>query len=306
VDDDTLLPQPFAAILLYPNEQQRRRLLAMRHGRSRIKEESMPVETKDLWSLALDHLQVDPDDLVKAIEEQVRRGDLDYRSRLLIHDSLDALQGHWGRERLQRWLLQCPHREQIRAIWAAHYDEVGFPSLHRRIMETTRPEQVKQFFRELAQHVQQPVQLVVGGAVALILRGMLSRRTENIDVVNEVPPALRSQQQLLVTLAVRYGLGLTHFQSHYLPRGWEQRLHPQEPFGQLQVSLVDAYDVFLSKLFSARIKDRDDLRMLAPQLDKQTIISRLRDTTQDLLAAPGLRERAEQNWYIIYGESLPI
>jgi hypothetical protein len=32
---------------------------------------------------------------------------------------------------------------------------------------------------------------------------------------------------------------------------------------------------------------------------------RLRDTTQDLLAAPNLREKAEQNWYIIYGESLP-
>jgi hypothetical protein len=71
------------------------------------------------------------------------------------------------------------------------------------------------------------------------------------------------------------------------------------------VSLVDAYDVFLGKLFSARMKDRDDLRMLAPQLDKETIMRRWRDTTQDLLAAPGLREQAEQNWYIIYGESLP-
>ena len=28
----------------------------------------MPVDAKDLWSLALDHLQVDPDDLVEAIE----------------------------------------------------------------------------------------------------------------------------------------------------------------------------------------------------------------------------------------------
>src|SRR3990172_5025978 len=107
----------------------------------------MPVTAKGLWSLALDHPQVDPDDLVEAIEEQVRRGDLDYRSRLLIHDSLDALQQHWGPDHLQHWLRQCPNREQIKAIWAAHYDEVGFPSLQRRIMETTRPEQVKQFFR---------------------------------------------------------------------------------------------------------------------------------------------------------------
>src|SRR5215831_18651471 len=105
----------------------------------------MPVDAKDLWSLALDHVQVDPDDLVQAIEDQVRRGDLDYRSRLLIHDSLEALQMHWGAERLQQWLLQCPHHEQIRAMWTAHYDEVGFPSLRRRVVEIIRPEQVKQF-----------------------------------------------------------------------------------------------------------------------------------------------------------------
>ena len=59
------------------------------------------------------------------------------------------------------WLLQCPYREQIKAIWSAHYDEVGFPSLRRRVVDTTRPEQVKQFFRELAQHVQHPVRLAV-------------------------------------------------------------------------------------------------------------------------------------------------
>jgi Nucleotidyltransferase of unknown function (DUF6036) len=269
------------------------------------KEDDMPVDAKDLWSLALDHVQVDPDNLLEAIEDQVCLGDLDYRSRLLIHDSLDALQLHWGPERLHRWLLQSPHSEQIKAIWTAHYDEVGFPSLRRRVVETTRPERVKQFFRELAQHVQHPVHLAVGGAVALILPGLLSRRTEDIDVVNEVPSELRSQHQLLATLAIRYGLELTHFQSHYLPQGWQQRLHSQEPFGQLHVSLVDAYDVFLGKLFSARIKDRDDLRMLAPQLDKGTIMRRLRETTQDLLATPGLCEKAEQNWYIIYGESLP-
>jgi len=135
----------------------------------------------------------------------------------------------------------------------------------------------------------------VGGAIALILPGLLSRRTEDIDIVNEVPSALRAQHQLLALLSGRYGLELTHLQSRYLPQGWQQRLHSQEPFGQLHVSLVDAYDVFLSKLFSARIKDRDDVRMLAPHLDKATIMRRLHDTTQDLLAAPGLREKAEQN-----------
>jgi hypothetical protein len=78
-----------------------------------------------------------------------------------------------------------------------------------------------------------------------------------------------------------------------------------ESFGGLTVYLVDVYDVFLSKVFSARTKDKDDLRLLAPQLDKETIICRLRETTTDMLAAPGLREKAEKNWNFLYGEPLP-
>ena len=70
--------------------------------------------------------------------------------------------------------------------------------------------------------------------------------------------------------------------------------------------LVNAYNVFLRKLVSARTKDRDDLRLLAPQLDKETIGRRFRGTTQNLLAVPGLREKAAANWYIIYDESLPM
>jgi hypothetical protein len=68
---------------------------------------------------------------------------------------------------------------------------------------------------------------------------------------------------------------------------------------------VDVYDVFLSKLFSARTKDRDDLRALVPQLDKDPLIRKLKETTGSMLAAESLRQRAEQNWYILYGEPLP-
>ena len=52
-------------------------------------------------------------------------------------------------------------------------------------------------------------------------------------------------------------------------------------------------------------EDRDDLRMLKPQLDKDTLIRKLKDTTGSMLAAESLRQRAEQNWYILYGEPLP-
>ena len=172
-------------------------------------------------------------------------------------------------------------------------------------METTRPEQVREFFRELGMHLHRPVRLYIGGSIALILPGYLSRPTEDVDVVDEVPAELRSQRELLNDLEKRFALQLAHFQSHYLPMGWQQRVHSLESFGSLQVYLVDVYDVFLSKLFSIRTKDRDDLRMLKPQLDKETLARRLKETTGSMLAAPPLRQRAADNWYILYGEPLP-
>lgn len=260
---------------------------------------------KDLWSLVLDQPEVDPVDLVEAIEEQMRRGDLDYRSRLLIHDSLDALSASWGKDRLLHWLQHTPERAALEEIWQRQYEEHGFPFLGKRIREATRPETVRQYFRELSQHVARPVRMEVAGAIALILPGYLTRRTEAVDVVNEVPEELRSQHALLEQLAERYGLELGHVQSHYFPKNWQQRLHSLEAFGLLQIALLDVYDVFLSKLFSARDKDFDDLRVLLPQLEKETTVRKLRETTQDMLAAAGLREKAEKNWYILTGESLP-
>ena len=98
---------------------------------------------------------------------------------------------------------------------------------------------------------------------------------------------------------------LAHFQIALPADGLGQRLHSLESFGQLQVYLVDVYDVFLSKLFSIRTKDLDDLRMLKPQLDKESLARRLTDTTRSMLAAPGSVSGREQNWYILYGEPLP-
>ena len=86
---------------------------------------------------------------------------------------------------------------------------------------------------------------------------------------------------------------------------WQDRLHYFDTFGELTVYLVDACDVFLSKLFSIRTKDLDDLRALTRHLDKETLARRLRDTCGSMLVAESLRQRAEQNWYILYGEALP-
>jgi hypothetical protein len=265
----------------------------------------MAVVGNDLWSLAMGRPQVDPHELAAAIEEQASREPLDYRTRLLIRDSIRALQRHWGEERTASWLARSPARRKLQAICAEQFERPGFASLEDRLMDKTDPEDIRQFIRELSVRVQRPIGLYIRGAAALILPGLLSRNTSDIDVVDEVPRELRSQHELLAQLKKRYGLELAHFQSHYLPKGWEQRVHSIEPFGRIQVYLVDAYDVFLSKVFSIREKDLDDMRVLAKQLDKAILARRLLETTQSALAAPDLRQRAVDNWYILYGEPLP-
>jgi hypothetical protein len=266
----------------------------------------MVARTTDLWGLTQDRIHIDPRELTEAIEAQVASGDLDYRTRLLIRDSVKALRHYWGDDRVAAWLRQSRLGQEIEAICQGPWDDDrGFPSLMRRVMDVTKPETIQQFFNDLGHQIRRPLRLNVGGSVALILPGYLSRRTEDVDVVDELPHEIRSQHKLLDHLKEVHGLELAHFQRHYLPMGWEQRVHSLSPFDQLQVYLVDVYDVFLSKLFSARSKDRQDLKVLAPQLDKETLVRLLKQTTQSMLAAPGLREKAENNWAMLYGEPLP-
>jgi hypothetical protein len=265
----------------------------------------MVAQGKDLWSLVWGRPEVDPSDLADAIQDQVRKDDLDYRTRLLVRDSLDALRHHWGQARLDAWLAKSPARRRMETIWHEPFDEAGFPTLRERIVEKTDPEVVRQFFRELGAHVDQPVRLQVGDSIALILQGLLARATVDVDLVDEVPAELRLQHSLLAELRKRYGLILAHFQRHYLPMGWEQRLRFFGSFGEVRVYLLDTQDVFLSKLSSIRSKDLDDLRVLAPQLDKPSLVLRLKESCSSMLAASDLRQRMEKNWYIVYGEPLP-
>jgi hypothetical protein len=123
--------------------------------------------------------------------------------------------------------------------------------------------------------------------------------------VNEVPHTVRSEHELLARLADRYGLRLTHFQSHYLPGGWEQRRRSLGRYGELLVYVVDTYDVLVSKLFSPREKDRDDLRVLAPRIDRSVLAERMRNSGGAFLGDASLRNHAVKNWYIVYGEPLP-
>lgn len=172
-------------------------------------------------------------------------------------------------------------------------------------MDKLEPSVIQEYLRALSAALHEHVELLIGGSAALILQDKLSRATEDIDIVDEVPAVIREQHRLLAELERRYGLHLGHFQSHYLPSDWEKRLHGLEPIGRLQVRVLDVHDVFLSKLFSRREKDRDDLRDLAAQLEKSEIERRLRDHAGALRGDDQLHQNAKDNWYILYGEAFP-
>jgi hypothetical protein len=262
-------------------------------------------QKKDLWGVVWGNPHIDATDLSRALADQVERPGLDYRTRLLIRDSVEALKHHWGLNRLQKWLYQCPAREKIESICREDFAEVGFPSIKDRLMDKLDPEVVRRLFRHLGTDLRRPVRINVAGAISLIMPGLLKRNTEDVDVVNEVPAEIRDLHSRLDEYRKLYGLHFGHMQSHYLPSGWEKRLHYLDAFGDLTVYLVDAYDVFLGKLFSRRTKDMQDLQVLLPQFDKDVLVQRFKDTTASFLASEELRELGEKNWYILFGEKLP-
>ena len=220
----------------------------------------MSRAVEQLWEVAQGAQHIDATALAGAVESAAAAaapGSPDYRTRLLLRDSLAALERHWGRERFNQWLERCPVRDRIRRACAPECfdddpNEIGFPSLSSRVMDPTRPETVLEFFKVLSLHVRTPTQLTLGRSLALILRGLLSRRTEDADVVNEVPAALRNQHDALNDLASRFGIQLTHFQSHYLPDSWDKRVQLWESFDNLDVYLLDPFDIVFSKLCSKR------------------------------------------------------
>lgn len=265
----------------------------------------MPLVNDSLWRLARSGHLIDAQELAAAVEEQAGEAQPDFRTRLLIRDALGALKAYWGADRFGAWLTNSAARDRLSTYVKADLGPEGFPTLIHRLMDATRPEAVIEFFRDLGSRVVRPARLDVGGSTSLILLANLSRQTDDIDAVDEVPAVIRAEHDLLDRLAKRYGLRLTHFQSHYLPTGWRERVRSLGRFGQLDVFLVDVYDVLVSKLFSARDKDLDDLRAIAPRVDKQVFASRMRQFAGPLRAEQRLADCAERNWYVVYGEPLP-
>lgn len=264
----------------------------------------MSVQAKDLWSL-IDQRCIDPAELVEAIESQLAEEPLDYRTRLLIRDGVEALRHHWGSDGVSAWLTGSPNQWKIEEICREEFERPGFPFLRKQVMEPTKPETIRRLLRDIGARLSKPLQVALGGSGSLILKELISRKTQDIDFVDEVPKPIRDLGPTLKEIEKLYDLQVTHFQQHYLPSGWSNRLHSTELFGNLRVQLVDAYDVFLSKLSSIRLKDRGDLNDLSSKLDKNTLVRRVRDSMASTLASDDLRKRCEHNWYVLFGEPLP-
>ena len=161
-------------------------------------------------------------------------------------------------------------------------------------------------FRKIGERLRNDVTIPVGGSTSLILQGMLLRTTEDIDIVDEVPAEIRNEHAFLEALQRDSKIMIAHFQRHYLPMRWENRTHWYGLFGSLMVTLVDAHDIFLSKLFSIREKDMLDMELILPQLDKQVILERLINDCASLITNESYRDRATKNWYILTGERLAL
>lgn len=265
-----------------------------------------PTAPSSLWRLARSGQPVDAERFALALAAEVA-GDAatDFRTELLVRDGLDALASHWGRARVDRWLAAQPAAGRLADIWHSDLGPPRFTTLVSRMTDETKPDDVLAFFRELGTRLRQPSRIDVGGSTSLILAKLVARQTDDIDVVDELPAAVRGEHDLLNELAAAHGLRLTHFQSHYLPDGWQGRTHHLGRFGHLDVHVVDVFDVLVSKLTSARRKDRDDLRAVAASVDRNNLADRLRQAAGKLLADSKLRQNAQENWYIVYGETLP-
>jgi hypothetical protein len=260
-----------------------------------------------IWELVWGRAEVDPDSLARALECELESAEQDFRTRLLIRDSTKALEEYWGASKMAAWLssVSSKVRTTLERIRSEDLGAPGFSRLKEQLMEATQPEAVNEFLRELGMRLHKPATFQIGGSIALILSGFLNRATTDIDLVDEVPEPVRNEHDLLSELQTRYQLSVTHFQSHFLPSNWCARLQFYGSFGSLQVYLVDVYDVFLGKLFSKRTKDLDDLRYIKSHLDRNHLIAQFKTSTCALLKDESLKQNAEHNWYVLFGESLP-
>lgn len=240
-----------------------------------------------LWDMVSSYDDLDPFELARAVRQETALGDA--RTRQLIYEATRALQA---------WNFELPKPPlNVEPV-------TKFPSLKRRIGLVTTSAQILAFLREIGAQLTTEARIVIGGSSALILDELLQRVTHDVDVVDEIPPVIRELRAKLVKNEELHKLHLAHFQSHYLPEKWQERLVSLPSMRRLQAYRVSSIDVFVGKLFSRRDKDRSDLLALSARLDREKAREHLRNYGRKLWDDAALRENLQHNWYVLYGEEL--
>lgn len=231
---------------------------------------------------------LDPCELAAAVRAET--GLDDPRTRQLVHEAKEALAD---------WNVALPEPSP------GLESDSKFPSLRRRIGVVTTAAKILEFLRKISVNLTVDTQIVIGGSSALILDHLIQRITEDVDVVNEIPQSLRAMREELKRAEAVYQLHLAHFQSHYLPEKWEERLVSLPPMRRLQAYRVHSLDVFVGKLFSGREKDARDLAGLSDHFELQRVREHVQLYGRRLAADEKLRGYLAENWYVLYGEELP-
>lgn len=259
----------------------------------------------DPWELIWGQPYIDSETLAAAIERDLgNTPEPDFRTRLLVRDAARAIRSFWGKKRFAQWLARSPVGRQIGEILRESLGKPGFRHIRRRLVATIQKDDVERVFELLGQGVHERVEVYIAGSIPTLLEGLTYRPTDDIDFVNEVPAELRGQRAALNQIKAKYGLSLGHVQSHYLPANWKNRRRFFGDFGGIRVYLVDSYDVFISKLASNQEKHKDDLRVMAPKLDKEKVKRRLLEDGKLFLENPYDRPKIEANWHFIFREPL--
>ncbi|MEM8872881.1 MAG: DUF6036 family nucleotidyltransferase [Planctomycetota bacterium] len=230
----------------------------------------------------------------------------DYRERWLIHESLAAVERVLGKRYLAERIAHESHGAELKTIQAETFEEGGWPSLRTHVMAHDPNQMIRRMLDELGRGIRRPTQITVGGSSALLLSKLLVRSTEDVDVVDELPEAIRTEYDLLDRLADEYKIRMTHFASHYLPDCWANRVQSLGVFRKLSVRIVDPLDVLTGKFFTRRDKDFADIKACWDKIDQQRLRNRLATSTASYRENEELTSRATDRWAILTGEeSLP-
>jgi hypothetical protein len=261
--------------------------------------------TQDPWELVWGQPYIDSQTLATAIQEDLQRNpNPDFRTKLLVRDAARAIKSFWGPKKFGRWLEESPAGEAIGALLMENLGKVGFHFIRRRLVANVTRDQIEQILELLGQRIYERLEINIAGSIPTLLEGLTFRPTDHIDFVNEVPQEIRRQKAAVDQIKNEFSLRLGHVHSRYFPANWMSRRQYLGDFGGIRAYLVDPSDIFVSKLSSKQEKHKDDLRVMAPKLDRDSVKQRLMTDGKAFLDDPIQRPTIEENWRFIFREPL--